>query len=87
MPGLRTASPRFDEWHGHERTVKTIDHADLLASPGTEIRLADFDPALTCDFKNKHDAQDKLQTDIERLALSRTPIRSRLGQPRNATDP
>ncbi|MHB8432315.1 MAG: polyphosphate kinase 2 family protein [Candidatus Tyrphobacter sp.] len=45
-----------------------MDHADLLANPGTEIRLGDFDPALTCDFKNKHDAEDKLKTDIERLA-------------------
>lgn len=48
--------------------MKHINHADLLARPQTDIRLADFDPALICDFKNKRDAQDKLRADIERLA-------------------
>jgi PPK2 family polyphosphate:nucleotide phosphotransferase len=45
-----------------------IDHADLLAKPGHDIDLADFDPAFTADFKNKHDAREKLGDDLERLS-------------------
>ncbi len=47
---------------------KTIDHADLLAPSVHDIRLADFDPAFTADFKGKHDADAKLCDDVERLA-------------------
>ena len=39
---------------------KTIDHADLLAKPGHDVHLAEFDPAFTSDFKDKHDAKEKL---------------------------
>jgi PPK2 family polyphosphate:nucleotide phosphotransferase len=45
-----------------------IDHADLLARPGDEVHLADFDPAFTSDFKGKHDAEEKLGGDLERLS-------------------
>jgi PPK2 family polyphosphate:nucleotide phosphotransferase len=48
--------------------MKGIDHADLLVEPGRDISLADFDPALTCDFKRKSDAEEKLLVDIEQLA-------------------
>jgi PPK2 family polyphosphate:nucleotide phosphotransferase len=48
--------------------VKAIDHADLLAKPGRTIHLAAFDPAFTCDFRSKSDAQAKLHADIERLS-------------------
>jgi PPK2 family polyphosphate:nucleotide phosphotransferase len=48
--------------------LKTIDHADLIAKPGCGIRLADFDPAFTSDFKDKHDARKKLDNDLVRLA-------------------
>jgi PPK2 family polyphosphate:nucleotide phosphotransferase len=47
--------------------AKTIDHADLLAKPGREIRLAEFDAAFTADFKSKEEAKSKLRTDIRRL--------------------
>ena len=47
---------------------KTIDHADLVAKPGSEIHLRDFDPAFTADFKNKDDAQQKLSADLARLS-------------------
>jgi PPK2 family polyphosphate:nucleotide phosphotransferase len=48
--------------------MKGIDHADLLVEPGRDISLADFDPALTCDFKRKGDAEEKLLEDIKHLA-------------------
>ena len=48
---------------------KTIDHADLLAPAVHDIRLGDFDPAFTADFKDKHDANEKLCRDIEQLTV------------------
>jgi PPK2 family polyphosphate:nucleotide phosphotransferase len=48
---------------------KTIDHADLLAPSVHDIRLEDFDPAFTSDFKSKHDADSKLCDDVERLTV------------------
>ncbi|MFY9779633.1 MAG: polyphosphate kinase 2 family protein [Candidatus Baltobacteraceae bacterium] len=48
--------------------MKTIDHADLLVKPGHKVRLADFDPGSTSDFKTKDDAATKLRADIERLS-------------------
>jgi PPK2 family polyphosphate:nucleotide phosphotransferase len=45
-----------------------IDHTDLLAKPGHDVNLADFDPAFTSDFKHKHDAKDKLGDDLEHLS-------------------
>jgi PPK2 family polyphosphate:nucleotide phosphotransferase len=47
--------------------MKGINHADLLVEPGRDISLADFDPALTCDFKRKGDAEEKLLADIKHL--------------------
>lgn len=48
--------------------LTAINHADLIAQPGRHIDLRDFDPGLTCDFKNKNDARAKLSADIENLA-------------------
>lgn len=47
---------------------KTIDHADLLVPSSHDIRLAEFDPAFTSDFKDKHDATQKLHEDAKLLA-------------------
>jgi PPK2 family polyphosphate:nucleotide phosphotransferase len=47
---------------------KTIDHTALLAPPVHDLRLADFDPAFTADFKDKDDAKEKLVEDIQHLA-------------------
>ncbi|MFY9779759.1 MAG: polyphosphate kinase 2 family protein [Candidatus Baltobacteraceae bacterium] len=47
---------------------KTIDHADLLAKPGHDVHLAEFDPAFTSDFKDKHDAKENLHDDIKHLS-------------------
>ncbi len=47
---------------------KTIGHADLLAPTVHDIRLADFDPDFTSDFKDKDDADEKLCEDIDQLA-------------------
>jgi PPK2 family polyphosphate:nucleotide phosphotransferase len=48
--------------------MKKIEHAALFAKPGNDIRLAQFDPAFTAGFENKHDAKDKLCEDVEHLA-------------------
>lgn len=48
--------------------LNSFDGAHLLAKPGRDIRLADFDPAFTADFKDKHDARKKLEHDVVRLA-------------------
>jgi PPK2 family polyphosphate:nucleotide phosphotransferase len=48
--------------------AKAIDHTDLLAKPGREIHLTDFDPAFTSKFQDKGAAKEKLQADIQRLA-------------------
>jgi hypothetical protein len=45
-----------------------LNHADLLVEPGSTVHLADFDPASTGNFKNKHHAREKLRGDIARLA-------------------
>jgi PPK2 family polyphosphate:nucleotide phosphotransferase len=47
---------------------KTIDHADLLAKPGHDVHLAEFDPAFRSDFKDKRDAKEKLHEDIKHLS-------------------
>jgi PPK2 family polyphosphate:nucleotide phosphotransferase len=46
---------------------KALQHEDLFAKPGHDIRLADFDPSFTADFKGKHQAEEKLRADIEHL--------------------
>jgi hypothetical protein len=43
---------------------------DVLGRPGTPIRLGDLDLAFTYDLRDKADAHDKLETDVERLADS-----------------
>jgi polyphosphate kinase 2 (PPK2 family) len=68
---LRSSVDKVDDVLAKPTTlsmVKAIDHADLLAKPGRTIHLAAFDPAFTCDFRSKSDAQAKLHADIERLS-------------------
>jgi PPK2 family polyphosphate:nucleotide phosphotransferase len=45
----------------------TIDHGDLLVPPGRKVRLSDFDPAFTADFREKSDARKKLAADLRSL--------------------
>jgi PPK2 family polyphosphate:nucleotide phosphotransferase len=45
-----------------------MKHDALIVPPGKKIRLKDFDPADTGKFHSKDDAQEKLETDIVRLA-------------------
>jgi PPK2 family polyphosphate:nucleotide phosphotransferase len=44
-----------------------LDHAPFLVSPGTRIRLKDYDPAYTAGFRDKHAAEDALLEDVSRL--------------------
>lgn len=41
----------------------------LVVPPGKKIRLKNYDPAYTGKFKDKEDAAQKLQDDIQKLAL------------------
>lgn len=45
-----------------------MKHDALIVPPGKKIRLKDFDPAYTGKFHSKDEAQEKLETDISRLA-------------------
>ena len=45
-----------------------MNHESFLVRPGTKIRLRDYDPAFTGQFRSKKDASSKLRKDIERLA-------------------
>jgi PPK2 family polyphosphate:nucleotide phosphotransferase len=45
-----------------------MKHDDFIVPPGKKIRLKDFDPDFTGDYKSKDAASEKLQKDIERLA-------------------
>jgi len=45
-----------------------MKHDALIVPPGKKIRLKDFDPADTGKFHNKDEAQEKLESDIVRLA-------------------
>ena len=45
-----------------------MNHDDFIVPPGKKIRLKDYDPNFTAQYKNKEDAADKLQKDVERLA-------------------
>jgi len=45
-----------------------MNHERFIVPPGKKIRLKDYDPAFTGHFKDKEDAAEKLQKDIERLA-------------------
>jgi PPK2 family polyphosphate:nucleotide phosphotransferase len=45
-----------------------MDHQPFIASPGQKIKLKNYDPGSTGEFKNKKEAKEKLARDIERLA-------------------
>src|SRR5438445_3956215 len=45
-----------------------MNRSHLVVPPGAKVRLKDYDPAATGEFRGKDDAQQKLQRDIERLA-------------------
>jgi len=45
-----------------------MKHDALIVPPGKKIRLKDFDPADTGKFHRKDEAQEKLESDIVRLA-------------------
>jgi PPK2 family polyphosphate:nucleotide phosphotransferase len=45
-----------------------MNHEPFLAPPGKKIKLKDYDPGFTGKFKEKDNAQAKLNDDIERLA-------------------
>ncbi|NJR40555.1 MAG: polyphosphate kinase 2 family protein [Leptolyngbyaceae cyanobacterium CSU_1_4] len=44
-----------------------MNHQPLIVEPGTAISLKDYDPDYTGEFKDKVEAQAKLQTDVGRL--------------------
>lgn len=45
-----------------------MNHKPLIATPGEKIKLKDYDPQYTGEFKNRADAEAKLRKDIQRLA-------------------
>ena len=45
-----------------------MNHKNFIVPPGRKIDLKDFDPAFTSGYKNKEDAQAKLEADVERMA-------------------
>jgi PPK2 family polyphosphate:nucleotide phosphotransferase len=45
-----------------------MNHYSLIVPPGTKIKLNDYDPEYTGEFKTKEDAQAKLAEDIKKLA-------------------
>src|SRR5438270_7068826 len=45
-----------------------MDHKHFIVPPGGKIKLNDFDPAFTSGYKDKDDAQAKLQADVQRMA-------------------
>jgi PPK2 family polyphosphate:nucleotide phosphotransferase len=46
-----------------------MNHTPFLVPPGIPISLTSYDPAYTGDFKDKAEAQVKLQADVERLGV------------------
>jgi PPK2 family polyphosphate:nucleotide phosphotransferase len=44
-----------------------MDYDKLLVKPGRAVRLRDFDPGFTGDFKDKDDAGKQLSGDVKRL--------------------
>jgi PPK2 family polyphosphate:nucleotide phosphotransferase len=44
-----------------------MNHQPFIVQPGTKVSLKSCDPASTGDFKDKVEAQAKLQADVERL--------------------
>jgi len=47
---------------------RRMDHERFLVEPGRSIRLDDFDPGYTGDFREKGDARKKLEQDVARLS-------------------
>ena len=45
-----------------------MNHDRYMVRPGAKIRLRDYDPAFTGEFRDKKDASSKLRQDIKRLA-------------------
>jgi PPK2 family polyphosphate:nucleotide phosphotransferase len=45
-----------------------LDHGPFLVSPGTKIRLADYDPGFTAGFRDKRAAEEALLEDVSGLA-------------------
>jgi PPK2 family polyphosphate:nucleotide phosphotransferase len=48
--------------------VATLDHKELIAKPGQDVGLANFDAGSTGTFHHHRHATDKLESDIKRLA-------------------
>jgi PPK2 family polyphosphate:nucleotide phosphotransferase len=44
-----------------------MNHKSFIVQPGTNVSLKSYDPAYTGDFKDKIEAQAKLQTDVAQL--------------------
>ena len=47
-----------------------LDHTPFLVSPGTRVRLKDFDPAFTAGFRDKRAAKESLLEDVSHLAAA-----------------
>lgn len=45
-----------------------MNHEPFIVPPGKKIKLKDYDPSYTGKYRDKHQAVEKLQADIERLA-------------------
>jgi PPK2 family polyphosphate:nucleotide phosphotransferase len=45
-----------------------MQHEDFIVPPDTKIRLKDYDPGYTGEFKHKEETSEKLRKDIKRLA-------------------
>lgn len=45
-----------------------MNHDHFIVPPGKKIRLKDYDPVFTGQYKNKEEASDKLQRDVIQLA-------------------
>jgi PPK2 family polyphosphate:nucleotide phosphotransferase len=45
-----------------------MDHRDFQVTPGSKVRLADYDPGFTGEFADKREAKKTLARDVERLA-------------------
>jgi PPK2 family polyphosphate:nucleotide phosphotransferase len=45
-----------------------MNEKDFLVPPGEKIKLSDYDPGFTGPYKQKEEAQSKLEKDVEKLA-------------------
>ena len=72
----RVTAPPAQPNKPRSEAVNSIDHADLLVTPGRIVDLADFDPDSTGNLKRKREATAKLRADInscQRFKKSFTP--------------